>query len=123
MPIKSIIPGQKIIPEKLQLARELRREMTPTERVLWQALRGNKLAGLHFRRQQIIAGFIVDFFCHEADLVLEMDGGIHQEQQQGDAERDAVLAKLGLRVMRLPNEEVLNNLPQALEKILIACGK
>ena len=60
MPIKNIIPGQTVTKEKLQRARELRRDMTPAEKILWQELRGNKL-GVHFRRQQVIAGFIVDF--------------------------------------------------------------
>ena len=59
MTVKNIIPGQKIDPDKLQRARQLRHEMTPAERMLWQALRGNKLDGFHFRRQQVIVGFIV----------------------------------------------------------------
>jgi very-short-patch-repair endonuclease len=71
VPIKNIIPGQKINPEKLHRARELRHEMTPAEKMLCQALRGNKLGGLHFRRQQIIAGFIVDFYCHAAGLLID----------------------------------------------------
>ena len=61
MPIKNIVPGQKITKEKLHRARELRHDMTPAERVLWQELRANNL-GVHFRSQQIVAGFIVDFF-------------------------------------------------------------
>jgi very-short-patch-repair endonuclease len=60
MPVKNIIPGQTVTKEKLQRARELRRDMTPAEKILWQELRANKL-GVHFRRQQVIAGFIVDF--------------------------------------------------------------
>src|SRR5574341_155060 len=116
MPIKNIIPGQKINPEKLQRARELRHEMTPAEKVLWQELRGNKL-GFHFRRQQIIAGFIVDFYCHAAGLVIEVDGDIHKEQQDFDANRDKVLQELGLSVIHVKNDDVLNNLPQVLRKI------
>jgi very-short-patch-repair endonuclease len=73
MPAKNIIPGQKVSRKKLQRSRELRREMTPAEKLLWQELRANKL-GTHFRRQQVIAGFIVDFYCHKADLVVEVDG-------------------------------------------------
>jgi very-short-patch-repair endonuclease len=122
MPIKNIIPGQKIAPKKLQRARELRREMTPAEKMLWQALRGNKLGGLHFRRQQIIAGFIVDFYCHAAGLVIEIEGEIHQQQQEYDAERDKVLSEMGLRVLHLPNEEVLKDLPQVLKKIRVVCN-
>ncbi len=60
--------------------------MTPPKilRSIWQELRGNKL-GVHFRRQQVIAGFIVDFYCHKAALVVEVDGDIHDLQQEEDA--------------------------------------
>jgi very-short-patch-repair endonuclease len=84
MPVKNIIPGQTVAKEKLQRTRELRRDMTPAEKALWQQLRANKL-GVHFRRQQIIAGFIVDFYCHKAALVIEVDGDIHDLQQEEDA--------------------------------------
>ena len=73
MPIKNIITNQKVTKEKLQRAKELRRNMTPAEKMLWGELRANKL-GIHFRRQQIIEGFIVDFYCHKASLVIEVDG-------------------------------------------------
>ncbi len=85
MPVKNIIPGQKVTKEKLQRAKELRREMRPAEKILWQELRANKL-GVHFRRQQVIAGFIVDFYCHKMGLVLEVDGDIHDLQQEEDAD-------------------------------------
>ncbi len=111
MPVKNIYPGQKIDPEKIQRARTLRSQMTPAEKVLWQELRGNKL-GSHFRRQQVIAGFIVDFYCHTAGLVIELDGDIHREQQEYDAERDKILEGMGLRVIRFRNDEVLLNLPR-----------
>ena len=83
MPIKNIIPGQRVAKEKLERARELRREMTPAEKILWHELRGNKL-GVHFRRQQIIEGFIVDFYCHQAGLVIELDGSVHEEDELKD---------------------------------------
>ena len=111
MPVKNIYPGQKIDPEKIQRARTLRSQMTPAEKVLWQELRGNKL-GSHFRRQQVIAGFIVDFYCHTSGLVIELDGDIHREQQEYDAERDKILEGMGLRVIRFRNDEVLLNLPR-----------
>ena len=118
MPVKNIIPGQRISKEKLARSRELRREMTPAEGILWQELRGNKL-GVHFRRQQIIAGFIVDFYCHKADLVIEVDGGVHKEdeQRESDVERDMTLSEMGLRVYRIRNDEVLENLPGVLGNI------
>lgn len=118
MPIKNIIPGQRVTKEKLERARELRRELTPAEKILWQELRGNKL-GVHFRRQQVIAGFIVDFYCHKADLVIELDGSIHEgtEQKQSDLERDRVLVEMGLRVVRIKNADVIKSLPGILERI------
>ena len=109
MPIKNIIPGQTVTKEKLQRAKELRREMTPAEKILWQELRANKL-GVHFRRQQVIAGFIVDFYCHKAALVIEVDGDIHDLQQEEDARREKVLSEMGLRIVRFRNEEVVKNL-------------
>ena len=109
MPIKNIIPGQTVTKEKLQRAKELRRDMTPAEKILWQELRGNKL-GVHFRRQQVIAGFIVDFYCHKAGLVIEVDGDIHDLQQDEDARREKVLSEMGLRIVRFRNEEVERDL-------------
>jgi len=81
MPVKNIIPGQRVTKEKLERAKELRRNMTPAEKLLWQEVRAKKL-GVRFRRQQIIAGFIVDFYCHRAALVVEVDGDIHDLQQK-----------------------------------------
>jgi len=118
MPVKNIIPGQTVTKEKLQRARELRRDMTSAEKILWQELRANKL-GVHFRRQQIIAGFIVDFYCHKAGLVVELDGSVHKknEQKVSDVERDKALNKLGLQIVRFKNEEVVKNLPHVVEQI------
>ena len=101
-----IVRGQRIDPAKLKLAKELRRNMTPAERRLWSALRRNQLDGFHFRRQQIIDGFIVDFYCHAAGLVVEVDGPIHDrtEQAEYDAERDRTLETRGLRLLRIRNE-------------------
>ena len=118
MPIKNIIPGQRVAKEKLGRAREFRRDMTPTEAILWQELRGNKL-GVHFRRQQVIAGFIVDFYCHKAGLVIELDGSVHggDEQKENDTERDKVLSEMGLRIVRFMNEDVIKNSPKILGRI------
>ena len=116
MPVKNIIPGQTVTKEKLQRASELRREMTSSEKLLWQELRSNKL-GVHFRRQQIIAGFIVDFYCHKAALVVEVDGEIHDLQQEEDARREKALSEMGLKIVRFRNEEILNNLPIVVKRI------
>ena len=116
MPIKNIIIGQRVTKGKVERSRELRRDMTPAEKTLWQELRANRL-GVHFRRQQIIAGFIVDFYCHKATLVIEVDGGIHDLQQEADALREKVLSKMGLTIVRFRNEEVIQDLPTVVVKI------
>ena len=87
--------------------------MTHAEKTLWQELRANKL-GVHFRRQQIIAGFIGDFYCHKAALVVEIDGDIHDLQQEEDARREKVLRELGLTIVRFRNEDVIKDLPAVL---------
>lgn len=116
MPVKNIIPGQTVTKEKLQRARELRRDRTPAENILWQELRANKL-GVHFRRQQIIAGFIVDFYCHKATLVIEVDGDIHDLQREEDARREKALSEMGLRIVRFRNEDVIQDLPTVVGRI------
>ena len=114
---EGIVVGQKVKPIKLQRARELRSQMTEEERILWQSLRANRLRGLHFRRQQIIDGFIADFYCHAAGLVVEVDGGVHEAQVELDAERDRVIAARGLRVLRVRAEDVRRDLPAVLARI------
>ena len=109
MPIKNIVTNQRVSKDKLQRAKELRRDMTPTEKMLWEELRANKL-GVHFRRQQVIQGFIVDFYCHKAGLVVEADGDIHDLQQEEDARREKALSALGLKVIRFRNAEVARDL-------------
>jgi len=116
MPVKNIIPGQRVTKEKLQRAKELRREMTPAEKILWEELRANKL-GVHFRRQQVIQGFIVDFYCHKAGLVIEVDGDIHDLQQDEDARREKALSEMGLRIVRFRNDEVVMDLSAVVGKI------
>ena len=115
-----IVVGQHVTEEKAARARQFRREMTEAERMLWAALRKNQLAGLHFRRQQIIDGFIVDFYCHAAGLVIEVDGSVHATQAAYDAERDRILAARGLRVLRVSNAEVLQDCPAVLAQIAAA---
>jgi len=116
MPVKNIVTNQKVTAQKLQRAKELRREMTPAEKILWEELRANKL-GVHFRRQQVIEGFIVDFYCHKAALVIEVDGDIHDLQQEEDARRENVLSELGLRILRFRNDEVVRNVSAVVGKV------
>src|SRR5215211_8195402 len=118
MPERRIVQGQRVSEAKTWLARKLRRNMTPAERRLWAALRRNQLAGLHFRRSQIIDGFVADFFCNAAGLVVEVDGPIHDEHQEYDAERDHVIAARNLHVLRVTNDEVFRDLPAILGRII-----
>ena len=117
----NIVIGQKITSIKLQRAKEFRRNMTPEEKIIWQHLRANHLQGYHFRRQQIIDGFIADFYCHPTALVLEIDGKIHENQIEYDAQRDKVLSARGLRLLRIKNEEIKENIDKVLKHILQAC--
>ena len=73
--------------------------------------------GVHFRRQQIIAGFIVDFYCHKAALVVEVDGDIHDLQQEEDARREKVLREMGLRIVRFRNDEVEKELAGVVSRV------
>jgi very-short-patch-repair endonuclease len=98
-------------------AKELRKNMTETEKILWQYLRKDKINGLRFRRQHPIDIFIADFYCHKAKLVIEIDGYIHNHQKEYDIGRTEELKKYGLKVIRFTNEEVLKNIEKVVEKI------
>jgi len=120
MPVNNIVIGQKVSRELHERARELRRDMTPAERILWEKLRHNRLNRLQFRRQQIIDGFIVDFYCHSKALIVEVDGDIHDGQKDYDAERDNYLIARGFSILRFTNEEVKDDLAIVLQKIIDA---
>jgi very-short-patch-repair endonuclease len=96
--------------------------MTEEEAMLWQQLRGGRFNGLHFRRQQIIDGFIVDFYCHRARLVVEVDGDVHELQSDYDRERDRILSARHLRVIRIKNREIRQDLPNVLAHIASEAG-
>ena len=70
-----------------------------------------------FRRQQVIQGFIVDFYCHKSALVVEVDGDVHDLQQDEDARREKVLSEMGLRIVRFRNDEVVKNLSAVVGRI------
>ena len=120
-PIKNVVIGQSVDSAKVNAAKQQRRTMTMAERLLWQQVRANRLGGFHFRRQQIVAGYIVDFYCHAAGLVVEVDGPIHEQQRDYDNERDDALSNLGFRIMRFSNNDVLHNLDAVLDRILRHC--
>jgi very-short-patch-repair endonuclease len=108
--LDSMIPG----------ARQLRKRQASAESVLWSAIRNRKLGGLKFRRQQPMGLFVVDFFCFERLLVVELDGSIHELTAEQDAERTRLFEANGLRVIRFANQEVFTNIDHVLQANLIA---
>ena len=102
------------------VVRKLRRNMTEAERLLWSRLRRKQIGGVCFYRQRIIGEYIVDFYCPEARLVVEVDGGQHfqDEGKEKDGIRDSYLKEQGLRVLRFDNHQVMKNMDAVLEVIL-----
>ena len=93
------------------LARELRKQQTSAEDLLWQLLRDRQLLGFKFRRQHQIGDYIADFFCREANLIIECDGEIHDRNEawHHDQNRDAYMINQGFRILRFANERILND--------------
>jgi very-short-patch-repair endonuclease len=104
------------------IARDLRQRETPTEDILWEALRARRLGGLKFRRQHPIANtqYVVDFLCYECDLVVEVDGGVHAAKRAQDNVRQAAIEGQGYRVLRFDVKQVEDDLANVLEAILRA---
>lgn len=102
-----------------EYGRELRKDSTKAERILWDHLRNKKLNGLKFRRQHPLDKFIADFYCHEKKLVVELDGSVHDEKvtQQYDEARTSDLNELDIVVVRFRNEEVLNDIESVVTTI------
>jgi very-short-patch-repair endonuclease len=100
-----------------QRAREMRREATPAEQVLWDSVRAGRLDGLKFRRQHPVGRFVLDLYCAAHRLCVEVDGGIHARQRDRDAARDEELLAHGVRTLRFTNEQVADALPAVLNTI------
>jgi len=100
-------------------AQQLRKSMTNAEALLWEALRNRRFEGLKFRRQHPVSRFIVDFYCHEKRLVVEVDGSIHDEPEvkERDANREVELQNLGLTIARFTNEEIENDINKVLQRL------
>ncbi|MBI3332305.1 DUF559 domain-containing protein [Candidatus Peregrinibacteria bacterium] len=115
---KEFFPKPATNPYILGFARNMRKNPALAEKMLWEELRFEKL-GVNFRRQHPVHNTILDFYCHEARLGIELDGGIHHGKYQSlsDAERDSFLSELGIHVLRFKNEEVLDTLSSVVEKI------
>jgi very-short-patch-repair endonuclease len=98
-------------------ARELRKRMTEQEKVLWNQLRGRKQNGMYFRRQHPYGIYILDFYCFEENLVIEIDGKVHLSRHDYDIERTEYLESSGLKVLRFKNEDIVNRIEWVLNKI------
>ncbi|MBP6979375.1 MAG: endonuclease domain-containing protein [Bacteroidales bacterium] len=111
--------------EMLRIAGELRKEMTQAEKILWEQLRNKQLLGFRFRRQHPIGEIVVDFFCYEALLVVEVDGDVHNTpyQKERDRERSNILKSFGIKEVRFRNEEIMNDLQNVLTKIKEALNR
>lgn len=114
-----IVQNQRVSSTKVKLSRSLRREMTVAEKRFWEMVRGSKMFGLKFRRQQVIDGFIVDFYCDSLGLCVEIDGDIHdvEDQKEYDRLRSDVLELRKLKVLRFRNEEVMSDEESVRERI------
>ncbi len=106
----------------VQTARELRQKQTAAEDVMWELLRNRQFMGLKFRRQHQIGEYIADFYCHEARLVIELDGNIHEQKAAKDKKRDAYMQAIGLTVLRFTNDQFLSDPESVLQTILKAAS-
>jgi very-short-patch-repair endonuclease len=113
----------RIYPKLLTAARELRQPQTPAEVKLWSRLRSHQLDGLKFRRQHPLDRFIIDFYCAEAKLCIEIDGDSHAEQIEYDQARTDYLTACGYTIIRFTNREVFNQLEAVLQAIAAECHR
>ena len=109
----------------VEQARDFRKNMTHTEAMMWSALRRHKQRGLKFRRQHYIIGFIVDFYCAEHKLIVEIDGEVHDDEhvKTSDLIRQNALESAGFRVIRFTAKDVELNIDGVISCILIECGE
>jgi very-short-patch-repair endonuclease len=105
----------------LPRAKQMRATPTVAESTMWYYLRGHRLSGYKFRQQQTLGNYIVDFYCHNCQLVVEIDGDSHAEQVEYDADRTAWLEQCGYKVLRFTNDEVRYQIKEVLAALLKEC--
>ena len=115
----------KLDPQLLEFAKIMRQNATDAEHLMWQLLRAKRFMNLKFRRQHVIAPYIVDFYCHELGLVIELDGNQHgtDDAIEYDTERTNFLEALGLTVVRYWNDDVLSRTEVVLEDLWRRCSE
>jgi very-short-patch-repair endonuclease len=99
------------------LARQMHHDPTPAEDALWECLRNRQIAGLKFRRQHSIDRFIADFYCADAQIIIEVDGAVHEYTLEEDAIRQEFLESLGFRVLRFANDDIEQRLDAVVQVI------
>lgn len=119
---KDIMIRDRVNPITKVRAKWLRNHPTEVEGVLWNRLRKNRL-GFSFRRQSVIRGYIVDFYCPRLHLVIEVDGLYHLSRQRQDGVRDKVMERLGICVLRFSNDAVLNRTDETLGVICLIMSR
>jgi very-short-patch-repair endonuclease len=119
--MKNEIISNKIRDKLILQAREFRKHPTLAEAILWKQFRKRQVGELKFRRQHIIHQFIVDFYCPAAKLIIEIDGPIHQNQANFDAERENIICRTGYHVIRFSNQEVIQNKDMVVSSIYDSC--
>jgi len=100
-----------------QRAKELRKNLTPPEGILWSKLSSRRLMGLKFRRQHPMGPYITDFYCHEAHLIVELDGPTHGPRRAHDARRDAYFEREGIETLRFPASDIPTDMDRVLRII------
>ncbi len=115
------MPGNQSFNKTRQRAKELRQQMTPSEKVVWDRLRSRRLGGFKFRRQHPVGPYIADFYCATPRLVVEVDGSVHAGQAEEDEQRSQRLAEYGYQVLRVSNMEIETDLESVISRILEAC--
>ena len=110
---------QKVPRYVVEIAKRLRQRPTDAEEILWACLRNRGTAGAKFRRQHPLGRYIADYYCQEAGLAIELDGGVHDTAAQAeyDAIRQEEIEQRGVKVLRIKNAEVINDLPATLQRI------
>ena len=114
-------PKAPLNPTLLARARDMRKESAPAEQKLWRCLRDRQLNGFKFRRQHVVGPYIADFYCHQVRLIVELDGGSHEQRETYDATRTKIIERGGDLVVQFKNQDVFDFLDAVLEDILTHC--
>ena len=113
----------KVKPKILENARELRKSPTPFESKLWSKLKGGQLLGYKFRRQHPVGSYILDFFCANCNLIIEIDGESHNYNIEYDQRRTKWLVDSGYTLIRFSNKDIIDDFDNVLNQILATCHK